>query len=78
MFRGNKKMKLNQSKQLMAQDRETVEEAYAGDIIGIFDPGVFSIGDTICLAKHKVQFDAYSDLCSGAFLESAAEGFHEA
>lgn len=54
---GNKKMKLNQSKQLMAQDRETVEEAYAGDIIGIFDPGVFSIGDTICDAKNKVQFE---------------------
>ncbi len=53
----NKKMKLNQSKQLMAQDRETVEEAYAGDIIGIFDPGVFSIGDTLCMAKNKVQFE---------------------
>ena len=54
---GGKKMKLNQSKQLMAQDRETVEEAFAGDIIGIFDSGIFSIGDTICSAKHKVQFD---------------------
>lgn len=54
---GNKRMKLNQSKQLMAQDRETVEEAYAGDIIGIFDPGIFSIGDTLCLPKNKVVFD---------------------
>lgn len=53
----NKKMKLNQSKQLMAQDRETVEEAFAGDIIGIFDPGVFSIGDTICMAKNKVCYE---------------------
>ena len=53
----NKKMKLNQSKQLMAQDRETVMEAYAGDIIGIFDPGVFSIGDTLCMAKKKVKFE---------------------
>lgn len=56
-MQGNKKMKLNQSKQLMAQDRETVEEAYAGDIIGIFDPGIFSIGDTICAAKNKVCFE---------------------
>ena len=65
---GNKKMKLNQSKQLMAQDRETVEEAYAGDIIGIFDPGVFSIGDTICLAKHKVQFDGIPTFAPEHFL----------
>lgn len=65
---GNKKMKLNQSKQLMAQDRETVEEAYAGDIIGIFDPGVFSIGDTICQAKHKVQFDGIPTFAPEHFL----------
>ena len=40
----------------MAQEREVVDEAYAGDIIGVFDPGVFSIGDTICMPKHKVRF----------------------
>ena len=26
------------------QDRHVVEEAYAGDIIGVFDPGIFSLG----------------------------------
>lgn len=54
---GKKKMKLNQSKQLMAQDRETVEEAFAGDIIGIFDPGIFSIGDTIYTGKKPIKFE---------------------
>ena len=44
----NKKIKLSQPQQLMAQDREIIEEAYAGDIIGVFDPGIFSIGDTVC------------------------------
>lgn len=34
-----------------------VEEAYAGDIIGIFDPGIFSIGDTLTTAKDKFQFE---------------------
>ncbi|MEQ2520052.1 peptide chain release factor 3 [Ruthenibacterium sp. CLA-JM-H11] len=48
---GGKKIKLSQSTQLMASERETVDEAFAGDIIGIFDPGVFSIGDTITTAK---------------------------
>lgn len=54
---GKKKVKLNQSKQLMASDRETVEEAYAGDVIGIFDPGIYSIGDTLCTASNKFEFD---------------------
>ena len=43
---GGKKIRLTQPQQLMAQDRKIVEEAYAGDIIGVFDPGIFSIGDT--------------------------------
>ena len=44
-----KNVKLAQSTQLMAQDRATVDTAYAGDIIGLFDPGIFSIGDTLCV-----------------------------
>ena len=53
---GNKKIKLSQPQQMMAQSREIIDEAYAGDIIGVFDPGIFSIGDTICTGK-KVQFE---------------------
>ena len=49
-------MRLSQPQQIMAQEREIVDEAYAGDIIGVFDPGIFSIGDTICSPGHKVQF----------------------
>jgi peptide chain release factor 3 len=41
-------IKLSQPQQFLAQDREIVEEAYAGDIIGVFDPGIFKIGDTLC------------------------------
>ena len=54
---GGKKIKLNQSKQLMANDRETVEEAYAGDVIGVFDPGIFSIGDTILTGSDRFAFE---------------------
>ena len=56
-MQGNKKIKLSQSKQLMADDREEIQEAYSGDIIGVFDPGIFSIGDTICTPKHKFKFE---------------------
>lgn len=53
---GNRKMRLSQPQQIMAQEREVVDEAYAGDIIGVFDPGVFSIGDTICMPNNKCKF----------------------
>ena len=55
-FRADKNIKLATGTQLMAQDRAIVDEAYAGDIIGLFDPGIFSIGDTLCTGKKKVQF----------------------
>lgn len=52
-----KRIKLAQPQQMMAENREIIEEAYAGDIIGVFDPGIFSIGDTVCDPKMKVQFE---------------------
>lgn len=53
---GNK-VKLSQPQQFLAQDREIIEEAYAGDIIGVFDPGIFSIGDTLCESSKKFKFE---------------------
>ena len=52
-----KNIKLSQPQQLMAQEREIVDEAYAGDIIGVFDPGIFSIGDTVCAPKMKITYE---------------------
>ena len=54
---GDKKMRLLQPQQMMAESRHVVEEAYAGDIIGVFDPGIFSIGDTICTPGKKFAFE---------------------
>ena len=54
---GNKSMKLSQPQQLMAQERKIVDKAYAGDIIGVFDPGIFSIGDTIVSGKKRFAFE---------------------
>ncbi|MDP4091018.1 MAG: peptide chain release factor 3 [Bacillota bacterium] len=51
------KIRLTQPQQFMAQEREIVEEAYAGDIIGVFDPGIFSIGDTLCQSSNKFKFE---------------------
>ena len=51
-----RKMRLSQPQQLMAAEREIVEEAYAGDVIGVFDPGIFSIGDTITVPGKKFKY----------------------
>ncbi len=54
---GGKSMRLSQPQQMMADDRQIINEAYAGDIIGVFDPGIFSIGDTVCDPKNRVEFE---------------------
>ena len=56
-IQGGKTIKLSQPQQLMADERKIIEEAYAGDIIGVFDPGIFSIGDTLTTAKEKFAFE---------------------
>ena len=59
---GNKKMRLSQPQQMMAQDRHVVEEAYVGDIIGVFDQGIFSIGDTVCAPGKKFEYKGFLPL----------------
>jgi peptide chain release factor 3 len=46
--RTGRPLTLNRSVQFMGQERELVEEAYPGDIVGLWDPGLLRIGDTVC------------------------------
>ncbi len=54
---GDRKQRLSQPQQMMASERQMISEAYAGDIIGVFDPGIFSIGDTICMPGKKFRYE---------------------
>lgn len=54
--RAGKEIKLSQPQQFLAQDRDIVETAYPGDIIGLFDPGIFRIGDSLSEGRD-VTFD---------------------
>ncbi len=45
--RVGKPIRLKNPSAFMARERSTIEEAFAGDIIGLYDPGVFRIGDTL-------------------------------
>ena len=70
---GNKKMRLSQPQQLMAAEREIVEEAYAGDVIGVFDPGIFSIGDTITTPGKKFKFSGIPTFAPEHFARVSAK-----
>lgn len=55
LARTGKPIKLAQSQQFVASDRDTVEEAYAGDIIGVYDPNAYQIGDTLVEGKSLLD-----------------------
>ncbi len=70
----NKKVRLAQPQQFMAQDRVIVDTAYPGDIIGIHDPGIFRIGDTLSMDASKLQYEgipsfAPEHFCQGLYQE---------
>ncbi len=46
--RSGKKIRLRRAHKVFGQDRETMDEAFPGDIIGLVNPGEFRLGDTIC------------------------------
>ncbi|HTO37814.1 MAG TPA: peptide chain release factor 3 [Brumimicrobium sp.] len=49
--RNNKKMKFANPTSFMAQDKSIVDEAYPGDVVGLYDSGNFKIGDTLTEGK---------------------------
>ena len=54
---GGKEIRLSQPQQMMASERKMITKAYGGDIIGVFDPGIFSIGDTLTTSKEKFAYE---------------------
>ena len=68
-----RKMRLSQPQQLMAAEREIVEEAYAGDVIGVFDPGIFSIGDTITVPGKKYFYSGIPTFAPEHFCRVSAK-----
>jgi peptide chain release factor 3 len=45
--RSGRILRLSQPRRVFASERETIEEAYPGDVVGIIDSGLLSIGDTV-------------------------------
>jgi len=53
--RGGTTLRLSRVYRFFGRDRETVPEAYAGDVVGLVNPGQLAIGDTLC-AGARVRF----------------------
>jgi peptide chain release factor 3 len=54
--RTGKDVRVTRAMKLFASDREVVEEAFAGDVVGLANPGTFAIGDTLCTGS-PVAYD---------------------
>jgi peptide chain release factor 3 len=54
--RTGKSVRLSRPQKLFAQDRESIDFAYPGDVIGLNNPGVFAIGDTIYTGQ-KLEYE---------------------
>ena len=50
--RTGKTIRLSRPQKIFGQDREVVDDAYPGDVIGLNNPGMFSIGDTLYTGTH--------------------------
>lgn len=64
-----KKIKLAQPQQFMAQERVLIESAYSGDIIGLHDPGIFNIGDTLCETTKELLFEGIPQFAPEFFMK---------
>ncbi len=67
----NKMIQLKQPQQFMADEREAVENAYPGDIIGLFDPGIFRAG-RYALHGQEAPLSGHSGVCAGVLRPRAA------
>ncbi len=68
-----KQLKLSQSTSFMAEERNTVEEAVSGDIIGLYDTGTYQIGDTLTSGKDDFQFERLPQFTPELYVKVSAK-----
>ncbi|MDF2558085.1 MAG: peptide chain release factor 3 [Bacillales bacterium] len=73
LSRTGKQFKVTQSTQFLAEERETVNEAVAGDIIGFYDTGTYQIGDTFTSGKQLFEFDRLPQFTPELFVRVSAK-----
>ncbi|KRL62586.1 peptide chain release factor 3 [Lentilactobacillus diolivorans DSM 14421] len=73
LYRTQKKLRLSNVTEFMANTRENVKTAVAGDIIGLYDTGNFQIGDTIYTGKQPVEFEKLPQFTPELFVRVSAK-----
>ncbi|MDM8212876.1 peptide chain release factor 3 [Enterococcus hirae] len=71
--RTGKKLRLSNSTQFMADTRETLNEAVAGDIIGLYDTGNYQIGDTLTAGKLEISYEKLPQFTPELFVKVQAK-----
>ena len=59
--------------QFMAESRENVTNAVAGDIIGVYDTGTYQVGDTLTVGKNKFEFEPLPTFTPEIFMKVSAK-----
>ena len=71
--RTGKSAKLSNVTQFMAESRENVTNAVAGDIIGVYDTGTYQVGDTLTVGKNKFEFEPLPTFTPEIFMKVSAK-----
>ena len=73
LTRTGKSVKFSNVTQFMAESRENVENAVAGDIIGVYDTGTYQVGDTLTVGKNKFEFEPLPTFTPELFMKVSAK-----
>ncbi|MQW23683.1 MULTISPECIES: peptide chain release factor 3 [unclassified Lactococcus] len=73
LVRTGKQFKLANVTQFMADTRENVQNAVAGDIIGVYDTGTYQVGDTMTTGKLKKAFEPLPTFTPELFMRVQAK-----
>jgi peptide chain release factor 3 len=66
LVRTGKPLRLNNAITFFAEERVQVDEGFAGDIIGLYDPGLYQIADTLT-DGDTLEFDGIPRFCPELF-----------
>ncbi|MFD1465994.1 peptide chain release factor 3 [Lapidilactobacillus mulanensis] len=73
LARTGKELRLNNATEFMSAQREQVDSAVAGDIVGLYDTGNFQIGDSIYTGKETIEFEKLPQFTPELFVEVMAK-----
>ena len=73
LARTGKTIRLNNATEFMSSERVQVDDAVAGDIVGLYDTGNFQIGDSIYAGKKKIEFPALPEFTPELFMRVTAK-----